>query len=41
MCDIILYRDERKEFIRAKYINHKYAQKLEESPSGLSKVDLI
>ena len=39
---IILYllysREERKEFIRAKYINHQYAQKLEESPSALSKV---
>jgi hypothetical protein len=31
-------REERKEFIRAKYINHQYAQKLEESPSALSKV---
>ncbi|CAB3993192.1 Arf-GAP with SH3 domain, ANK repeat and PH domain-containing 1, partial [Paramuricea clavata] len=30
-------KEERKEFIRAKYINHQYAQKLEESPSALSK----
>ncbi|XP_028405918.1 arf-GAP with SH3 domain, ANK repeat and PH domain-containing protein 2-like isoform X2 [Dendronephthya gigantea] len=29
--------EERKQFIRAKYINHQYAQKLEESPSALSK----
>ena len=38
---MFMFREERKEFIRAKYINHQYAQKLEESSSALSKVGFL